>query len=559
MADYDQELIDALQEFSPEEIEAVIDDLPLAVVNALGKITPPQSEESLQVPRGPIEQAIENDPKYAVRPHLTYLSERLRQAVEDVENGKNRFVLISMPPRAGKSRMTSIDFPTWLMRKHPDWKLGMISHSDMLAVSFGREVRRTIEENQDKYRIKIARDAGAAAHWQTTKGGSVTARSAPGQSLTGLGFKVMMLDDAVKDFAAAHSKHARDTLWDWWLANAYTRMEPPYLVVAIGTRWHEDDILGRFLSPEYEGDPDQWEVIKFPAIAEEDDVLGRKPGEPLYSPLVDETQDEALERWDSIKKAVGSYTWAALYQQRPAPTEGAIFNVNSWRFWTDNPDHVSKDDDSVVLLTKDVLNGKWVDSWDAAFKGNEASDYVVGQRWVRHRGNRYLIAQKRARMTFTQTLEAMRAWARTDNKAVSPYGDRVHERLIEDKANGPAIIDSLKAEISGIRPVKAINSKEARARAITPEVESGNVYLPHPAMPGYEWVTGLIDEARDFPHGANDDQVDAMTQALNHLRQAGATSIGMPRGTIDRTSRDIRPKYSRALSNPLTSRTISRY
>lgn len=505
-----------------EEMVELISELPETAVLNLLNATRPLSNTA--TPKGPLEMAQELDAGYRSRPHLTYLSERLAQAVTDVENGKSRFIRICMPPRMGKSLLSSVYLPAWLLRKHPEWKVGLVSHSPTLSVSWARAVRRMVEEFGPDWDVGIARDAGAVSDWETTKGGEVHSRSAPGQSLTGMGFNVMLLDDLVKDSASAHSKVQRDTLWEWWLSNALSRLEPPSLVVAIGTRWHEDDLLGRLLSTEYDGDPGEWEVIEFPALAEDHDVLGRSPGEPLYSPLLDETPEQACERWEKLKAAVGSYSWSALYQQHPSPAKGAIFDTNSWRYWTHNPNHAT-DDGVVVYIPPGLLeSGRWLDSWDMSFKGTETSDWVVAQRWCRQGPNRYLVHQEKGRWSFTQALGKMEEWI----TPASPYGTLVHQRLVEDTANGPAIMDVMKKKVAGIKAISPKTSKEARARAVTPECESGHVYLPFPGDPGNEWVLGLISELRNFPLDANDDQVDAFTQALGELRDAGMGLITVP-------------------------------
>ena len=180
----------------------------------------------------------------------------------------------------------------------------------------------------------------------------------------------------------------------------------------------------------------------------------------------------------------------------------------------------------MVYLDPDTLHtGRWLDSWDCAFKGLDSSDWVVGQRWVKIGPNRYMIAQKRGRWPFTETLTAMRDWV----SGGGPYGQYVHQRLIEDKANGPAILDVLRQEIAGLKPINPKTSKEARARAVTPEVESGNVFLPYPRDPGKRWVMErLLPELRDFPNSTHDDQVDALTQALSELRERGTASLTVP-------------------------------
>lgn len=476
----------------------------------------------------PALQAQEIDPDYVIRPHIEYLAERLTNAVRDVERGKSRKIAVSMPPRAGKSTLISQYTPLWLLRRHPEWKIVMASHDAALVSTWSRSVRRLIEHNLD-LGVALAPDSRAWSKWTTVEGGGIYTTSVRG-SLTGRGARVMIIDDPIKDFVDAHSPTMRQSLWDWWLSVAQTRLEPPSLVLVVMTRWHEDDFVGRLLSDEHEGDPREWEVIRLPAIAETDDVLGRKEGAPLLSPIVDETRSEAIERWDDVKRAVGSYTFSAMYQQRPAPAKGAIFDAGWWRYWTTDASKATEDGRVVHLDPTALTGARWLDSWDAAFKssGPEGSGWVVGQRWVRHQANRYMISQRRGRWSFVSTIEEMKKWARTDDEHVSPFGHLVHERLIEERANGAAIIDTLKEQISGIKPVNPTISKEARARAVTPEIESGNVYLPLPSDPGNEWVMDLLSELRNFPHDVADDQVDALTQALSGLRDSGKGRITVP-------------------------------
>jgi predicted phage terminase large subunit-like protein len=293
---------------------------------------------------------------------------------------------------------------------------------------------------------------------------------------------------------------------------------------ASNTRWHEDDIVGRLLSTDYDGDPAEWQVINLPAIAEENDQLGRAVGDPLLSPIIEETPEQAVPRLEGVRRSVGSYTWAALYQQRPAPASGAIFNAGWWRYWTRDPSKATADGRVTYVDPESLGGGRWLDSWDCAFTATADSDWVVGQRWVRSGTDRYLIAQVRGRWTFTTTLDRMRDWAHGGG----PYGRFVHQRLIEAKANGPAILDTLKEEISGLKPINPKTSKEARARSVTPEIESENVRLPYPGDPGNDWVRDvLLPELRDFP-ASHDDQVDALTQALTELRERGRASITVP-------------------------------
>lgn len=520
------DLAAALSEADEETLAALVADLPDAAVHALLAATA-AARVGEALPPDPAAQAQQLDPTYVLTAHVAYLARLLAAAVADVERGENRHLLVMMPPRMGKSTLVSLYLILWLLRRHPTWPYVITSHDGGLATGFGRAIQRVILDRPD-LGIALERYPSAASEWATTAGGSVLSRGVRG-SLTGRGARVLVVDDPVKDYVDAHSPIVREALWNWWLTVALGRLEPPYLVLVVMTRWHEDDFAGRLLSKDHEGDPSDWQVIRLPALAEsregEPDALERSADEPLLSPLLaDETPQAARARWRSVKRAVGSYVWASTYQQRPAPARGAIFDAGWWHYWTSDPSKATQDGRVLYLDPSALLGATWLDSWDAAFKGTDSSDFVVGQRWCRKGADRFLLAQVRGRWSFTTTLESMRRWS----DPASRFGSHVHLRLIEDKANGPAIIDTLRHEIAGLVAVSPEISKEARARAITPECESGNVFLPHPSDPGNEWVADLLSELRNFPHDANDDQVDALTQALLRLRAPGRGQVTVP-------------------------------
>lgn len=507
---------------------------------------------NIGIAKSPLAQALELDSTFRNRPHLEYLSARITRAVKDVERGQDRRLVVSMPPRSGKTHLTSFYTPLWMLRRHPEWEIMTASYDPALTRRWASNIRSVIEEKPG-LGIALQKDGGAGGQWSTVEGGGMYSSSVRG-SMTGLGARVMIIDDPVKDRKEVQSEVMRNALWDWWLSVALTRLQPPSLVIVVATRWHEDDFMGRLLSADYEGDPEEWESVRIPALADDVDPLGRTEGQPLYSPLVEqETEESATQRWEGVRRAVGEYTWAGLYQQRPSPAKGSIFDVEWWKYWTTDPT-LAKEDGSVVYLDPDTLTqGTWVDSWDCNF-GNTSgtsSSYVVGQRWVRHRADRFLIAQQRGRWSFVETLARMKAWATPPPvHELNPYGHHVHTRLIEKKANGAAIIDTLRRDISGMVPVNPTTSKESRARAITPEVMSGNVFLPHPSESQNSWVRELLSEARNFPNGTNDDQVDALTQALDYLRTATPAQITVPSSQVDRDRVKGLKSQSRRITSP---------
>lgn len=302
----------------------------------------------------------------------------------------------------------------------------------------------------------------------------------------------IIIDDPVKDRAEADSPTISQGIWEWYTSTLYTRLAPGGGIIIIQTRWGDTDLSGRLLEAQAKGEGDTWRVINFPAIAEADEEHRRK-GEALHPeryPL------EALER---IKAAIGTRDWEALYQQHPVPDGGAIFK-DEWLQRTWLPKDLPARFDAVIM------------SWDLSFKGNDASDFVVGQLVGRHGADYYILDQLRGRWSFTETVAQVKELAERARVRFPRVAPRI---LIEDKANGPAVIDALKHEVSGIVPVEPDGSKEARAHAVTALFEAGNVLLPDRSLA--PWVDEYRLELTRFPSGAHDDQVDATTQALRYL------------------------------------------
>jgi predicted phage terminase large subunit-like protein len=321
-----------------------------------------------------------------------------------------------------------------------------------------------------------------------------------------------IIDDPTKNRIEAESPTYRERLWEWYTSTFYTRLEKDAAVLITLTRWHEDDLAGRLLKQQ-ETDPnaDKWVVVQFPAIAEEkrsnDDK--RKFGEALWPNKYDLT---ALSK---IKTAVGTYDWNALYQQQPSNRSGGIIKRYWWRFWQREgqnlpPVSVRKENGEIVECPVVTLPDEFDEqllSWDMTFKDTKGTDYVVGQPWGRKGADKFLLDQVRARLDFPATIIAV--------KDMTNRWPGATAKLVEDKANGSAVISTLKHEITGLIPVEPQGSKEARASAASPQIEAGNVYLPHPF--NASWVDDFLTELSAFPNAAHDDQVDATSQALNRF------------------------------------------
>lgn len=420
-----------------------------------------------------------------------------------------RRLMVFMPPRHGKSELVSRKFPAYLLGRNPDTSIISCSYSADLASRMNRDVQRLIDS--EKYSLLFPESHLFGKNIRSTAKGSFlrnsdifeivnhrgTYRSSGvGGGITGMGGEYIIIDDPVKNREDADSATIREKVYDWYTSTLYTRLEKDGCILLTLTRWHEDDLAGKLLKAAQEG-ADQWTILELPAVCEYPpkpyDV--RQEGEALWKWKYDE---EALEK---MKVTVGSRDWAALYQQHPTPGEGGTFKREWWNYYKVLPDGLYD----------------FVQSWDCTFKDAQSSDYVVGQVWARKGSSRYLLDQVRGRMSFTETLRAIRSLSAKWPQAI--------RKLVEDKANGTAVIDVLRKEIPGLIPVEPEGGKIVRANAVTAVAEAGNIYLPDPSIA--PWVHDFVEEHAVFPNGANDDQVDAQTQANTYYNSSSFSLEGL--------------------------------
>ncbi|QGG53903.1 phage terminase large subunit [Lysinibacillus pakistanensis] len=428
-------------------------------------------------------------------------TELICDVLQRVADGEQLSILIEMPPRHGKSMTVTESFPSFYLGKNPSKRVIAAAYSDGLAKKFGRLNRNKFNEfAYELFGERMSGSNAAVKDWSIEgKAGGMIATGIGG-SITGQGADLMIIDDPIKNIKEAMSQTIRDNIWDEWEATLSTRLHDGASVIVIMTRWwHEDDLIGRLLARS----PRIWIRLRLPAIAEdENDLLGREIGEPLCPELGFDKQ------WAKDKKAeVGSRTWASLFQQHPAPAGGSIFKREWIRYYVRTEEQKREwglSNNAIVLPTH---FDKVAQSWDCAFKDSSTSDFVTGGVWSRKKAQYFLLDVDHRRMGFADTMKAIRAMSDKWPQARSKY--------VEDKANGSAIIEMLKDEISGITAVNPDGGKEARAHAVSPLFEAGNVYLPHPNM--CSWVEDVIEELVSFPNAAHDDLVDMTTQALNQL------------------------------------------
>ncbi len=410
----------------------------------------------------------------------------LLDELDKVTRGETDRLMVLMPPGSAKSTYTSILYPAWWFNQHPTSSVIAASHTADLAEHFGRQVRNLIVEHAADLGYGLANDNRAAARWQTNKKGTYFATGVRGP-IAGRRADLAIIDDPIKSHAEADSAGFRDTVWNWYRADLSTRLKPGGRIILIMTRWHEDDLGGRLLAHS----PDEWRVLRLPALAEGGDPLGRAPGEPLWPEW--ENRDALLRK----RETVGSRIWAALFQQTPRPPVGSLFQTNQIDV-LDEPPAASL--------------GHRVRAWDFAATakiGSNDPDWTVGLKLQRDAGGRFVVIDVvRLRGTPGVVEDAIARTAELDGKAVS-IG------LPEDPgAGGKFAIASISRRLAGYRieGSREHGSKAARAGPVAAQAEAGNL-----AIVRAPWNRTFLDELRDFPHGVKDDQVDALSRGFAML------------------------------------------
>ena len=423
-------------------------------------------------------------PRFEVAWHHSKLISKL----EAVERGELKRLMVFMPPRHGKSLLSTQIFPAWYLGRNPDRSIITATYSQDLSDDFGRNVRNFVNDPYTAAvfpELKISEDSNSMKRFTTAGGGAYYAVGR-GAAITGRGAHLLLIDDPIKDMEEARSENVRRTLHDWYSSVAFTRLQPGGAVVIIQTRWHHDDLSGWLLREHPE---ENWEVLNLPAIAEADGD-GRKEGEALWP------EQYPVKTLEGIRTGIGGATWAALYQQRPTAAEGEVFKREWWQRYSELPQL-----------------RRIVQSWDTAFKTGSENDYSVCTTWGETKTGYYLLHAWRGRVEFPQLKRQVGALAEEWKPAAI---------LVEDKASGQSLIQELKQGTRfPILPIKVDKDKLARAYSASPLVEAGKVFLPASAS----WLTDLLYELCVFPAGAHDDSVDSVTQALNWMARQGCDGL----------------------------------
>jgi predicted phage terminase large subunit-like protein len=430
------------------------------------------------------------NPLWIPAPHLMYISAQIATAIV---RGSARIV-ISVPPRHGKSELVTKYTTTWVLEHFPWMNVILASYGAELSVDFGRKVRDIIADNQDKLSVRLRKDFGRVNNWVTQQDGGMMSVGVNGP-ITGRGANVLLIDDYVKDIREANSKTIRESTWDWFVTTAFTRVEPGGSCIIIATRWHWDDLIGRILRRNPGG---RWTEIRIPALAEEGDILGRHVGQALFPERYD------LNYLQERLETLGTFFFNALYQQRPENENARLTSRN----WLMPP----------VTELPPFSRMQFFRVWDlAATEGG--GDYTVGTLCAYYEENdTFYILDVLRRQSSPGQVEALVYRTAVDDG----HNCRV---IIEQEpgSSGKSLVEHfinnvLKDFQTEAYPSGNSGSKIEKAQPFLAAAESGKVKL----YKGH-WNETFLDEFQDFPGGEHDDQVD--TAAVGFIKVRGKKAL----------------------------------
>src|SRR5947208_6782744 len=411
-----------------------------------------------------------------------------------VRAGHIRRLIVSLPPRHLKSHLASVAFPAWCLGHEPSTEILCVSYAKDLADKLSRDCRRILASDwyQRLFPTRLAPRHQAVPEFETTAQGSRLATSVGGV-LTGRGADIIVIDDPLKPEEAL-SQAQRRAANEWFDHTLYSRLNNKRTgaIVLIMHRLHEDDLVGHVLAQE------PWEVVRLPALAEEDEAwpidtalgpqyFARREGEALHPAR------EPLELLAQLRHTLGEYHFAGQYQQAPMPQGGGMVKRAWFRHYAANERPEEFD--------------RIVQSWDTANKASELSDFSVCTTWGVKGKDLFLLAVFRRRLEYPALKRAVR-------EQLSLFG--ANEVLIEDKASGTQQSQELIADgCHGVTRYQPTTDKIMRLNSQTGVIENGFVHIPETAP----WLAEYLHEMTVFPKGKHDDQVDSTAQFLDWYKK----------------------------------------
>ena len=410
--------------------------------------------------------------------------------LEDVSRGKIKRLIINMPPRHTKSEFASNLFPAWMLGKNPKLKIIQTTHTAELSDGFGRKVKNLLMQDEFKEvfpDVKLAEDSKASGRFNTNKGGEYFAAGVGG-AITGRGADLLIIDDPHSEQDALSDKKMEDA-YEWYTSGPRQRLQPGGSIVVVMTRWSVKDLTGKLLAKQTAESSDQWDVVEFPAIIDD---------EPMWPEFWN------LRELLGVKASISEQKWQAQYQQNPVGDEGAIIKREWWNVW----------EKEKIPPLQHIIQ-----SYDTAYSKRETADFSAITTWgifYPEEGgppNIILVDMKKGRWDFPElkqvALEQQQYW---DPETI----------LIEAKASGMPLTQELRMmgiPVITYTPSKG-NDKHVRVNSVAPLFEAGQVWAPD-----HRFAEEVIEECAAFPYGDHDDLVDSTTQALLRFRQGAFVSL----------------------------------
>lgn len=462
-----------------------------------------ESKKLRSLPDNPAEFAeLISNGKWKRKPHLDLMNKYLTLASERVE----RKIMINLPPRHGKSEFISKYFPAWYLMKFKTHRIILTSYGAKFAISWGKKVLQIVEELGKVFgNFKISSKSKSSASFELDEYGGGMDCVGIGGALTGRGADLLIIDDPIKNDKEAHSRKIRENIWDWFISTAFTRLEPDGVIIIIMTRWHEDDLVGRILHKQKQIESssidnphsNDWKLIKIPAIAEENDPLGRQFGEPLWEERFSKI------KLQEIKNILGSYWFESLYQQNPRPDGGEIFRRKYFRYFFEDSQHyflnIGSSNDTHQIKTIRKIDCSLFATMDLALTTKESSDYTVVLIFGLTPDKEILILDIiRERYKGSEHLSVIR------NVILRWEGILVGIETVQYQASLLQKAEKEGLKVIGLKPSR---DKLSRAMPISAKLEAGYVFFPENS----HWLKAFEDELLAFPNSKYDDQVDAFS------------------------------------------------
>jgi len=420
---------------------------------------------------------------------------KICQLVQAMDDDKIDRAMVSLPPRMAKSTLCTMLAPSWLIGKYPRTNVMSGVHTQKFAEKVGKNVRNYLKSPRFPFDTHLASDSQAKSQWATTVGGEYNGFGLMGGSTHGNPADWLIMDDLIKGRKMALSSHMREEAWETYKADLLTRLQGRRKQLMIGTRWNEDDVAGRILPEGYNGESgwikdretgEPWYVLNIPAKAESDDPLGRKVGEWLWPDLWGE------KAWGPIERR-GGYVWSALYQGRPSPEEGLMFQDEHIQYY--NPGDLNRAE-LTIYITSDYA---------VTAAGSPDPDYTVHTVWaVDPEWNIYMLDMWRGRTLsdewVNQFIRLVKLWKPL--MAGEEQGQII-------KGVGPFLVRQMREERAYVlrKQYTSVTSKESRAQSLLGMAAMGKLWLPR----GHPMTELFRSELLAFPAGKHDDMVDTGT------------------------------------------------